>query len=81
MTDTEREQHQSRLPGTGLLALLACLGPLLYVLSIGPVVMVAESQGVGQETVRRLYYPVIWLHHNTPLQQPLEWYAMLWGWQ
>jgi len=57
------------------------LSPLLYVLSIGPVARLAEEGLLPRDPVVAFYTPVIWLHHNTPLREPLEWYGHLWGWQ
>jgi len=54
--------------------------PCLYVLSMGPVVAAAGRNQANVPTIRAIYSPVIWLHHNTPLKKPLELYAKLWGW-
>jgi hypothetical protein len=77
MSSEEKERSGSLVWVIGVLA----LAPLLYVLSIGPVVMLCERAGVNGGAVRMVYAPVIWLHNNTPLQKPLEWYAGLWGWK
>ncbi|MBN2192697.1 MAG: hypothetical protein JW751_07750 [Polyangiaceae bacterium] len=53
--------------------------PLTYVASLGPVAVVADALGADMETVKTFYLPVIWLHDHTPLREPLEWYADLWG--
>jgi hypothetical protein len=53
--------------------------PMLYVLSIGPVVMIADKAGLSPRPFRKFYAPVIWLHDHTVLKQPIEWYAELWG--
>ena len=63
-----------------LVMVIAVLLPVLYVLSIGPVVALVEATGVGREASKVFYAPVIWLHHNTPLKEPLEAYGELWGW-
>ena len=67
--------------GAAVALLIAILLPILYVLSIGPVVALVEKTGVGDEAARVFYAPVIWLHDNTPLEKPLEAYAELWGWR
>jgi hypothetical protein len=54
------------------------LAPLLYVLSIGPAGMICERMGIDPEPMRPVYAPVVWLHDNTPLKGPLEWYVRLW---
>ena len=63
-----------------LLCAILILLPILYVLSIGPVVALVEKTGAGHKAVEVFYTPVIWLHDNTPLKEPLEKYAELWGW-
>jgi len=66
--------------GAAVALVLALLLPILYVLSIGPVGALVEKTGVGEEAAWVFYAPVIWLHDNTPLKEPLEAYAELWGW-
>lgn len=46
----------------------------VYVLSVGPVV------GLTSVSLDSPFYtPIIWLHDNTFLAEPLEWYVRLWG--
>jgi hypothetical protein len=51
------------------------------VLSIGPVVAIAERANTtqGLELLKTVYAPVIWLHDHTILRKPLEAYVELWG--
>jgi hypothetical protein len=59
---------------------LVCL-PLLYVLSMGPVVAVTKNKPVTSlNVIKRFYAPVIWLHDHTFMKKPLEVYTGLWGW-
>jgi len=52
-----------------------------YVVSIGPVVAVAQKAGIHPGGPLKLFYaPVIWLHDLTPLKEPIEAYANAWGW-
>lgn len=55
--------------------------PLLYVLSIGPVVAIAERTKSTEslKLLKAVYAPVIWLHDHTILKKPLEAYVELWG--
>ena len=56
------------------------LVPFLYVLSIGPVALIASTGPARRvSAVRGFYQPVIWLHDHTPLKRPLEIYIELWG--
>ena len=54
--------------------------PILYVLSIGPVIAIAEKFDHPHEPYQVFYAPVGWLHDHTPLQGPLRKYASWWGW-
>jgi hypothetical protein len=76
------EQSEERSGAAGFRWLwLVLLVPLLYVLSFGPVAPVVVQKGSSQSKIAllRVYYPVIWLHENTPLKRPLEKYVELWG--
>lgn len=78
MSDTPRRDGRSA-GGLGWLLALPIIA-VFYVLSIGPVVWVAEKTGIDQAPLRVVYLPVVWLHHETPLQKPLEKWGELWGW-
>lgn len=59
---------------------LVALLPLAYVLSVGPAAAIDHrSGGRFREPIRAAYAPLIWLHDNTPMRKPLEWYIELWG--
>ena len=77
-------QPGRRQSGAVVAIAIAILLPILYVLSIGPVVMFVEMTGTEQElgpVLRVVYYPVVWLYENTLLQDPLEAYIGFWsGW-
>jgi hypothetical protein len=60
-------------------ALFLAALPLLYVLSMGPVALMAEKTRLPSRPVKAFYTPLIWLHDHTFLKQPLEWYVGLWG--
>jgi hypothetical protein len=46
---------------------------------LGPVALLCERMGIDPGPIEPLYAPVMWLHDNTPLEQPIEWYVGLWG--
>jgi hypothetical protein len=76
------ETSEQRRRGFGWAMGLAALLPAAYVLSTGPVCMVADKIGVGdgvKDAIRAIYAPLIWLHANTPVREPLQWYLDLWG--
>ena len=52
--------------------------PVLYVLSVGPAVYYFESTGQQPpDWVETFYWPLEWLHANTFLREPLDWYLRL----
>jgi hypothetical protein len=51
---------------------------MIYCLSIGPAVYVAERTHSDKKPLETVYWPLSWLHDNTPLQQPLKNYVNLW---
>jgi hypothetical protein len=50
-----------------------------YALSVGPVGLVWERMGWDVAKLRVMYAPHMWLHKNTRLRGPLEWYDGLWA--
>jgi len=71
-----------RVRGSAALVLsLVVLVPILYVLSVGPAVMLVELTGTEDElgpALNVVYYPVVWLYENTLLEEPIEAYVALW---
>ena len=66
--------------GAAIAVLIVALLPILYVLSVGPAVMLADMTESDELAVvlRVVYYPLEWLHENTPLKEPIEAYIDLW---
>lgn len=54
--------------------------PMLYVLSIGPAVMIVDQYPkiISNKTAETFYFPVIWLHRHTFLSEPLDAYVKFW---
>ena len=52
-----------------------------YLLFHGPFVPLIGILGAERNTFEIVYFPLLWLHENTVLQGPLNWYANIWGWQ
>jgi hypothetical protein len=71
------EKQEGRRYGYWLAMALA-LTPVLYTLSVGPAVYVAERSGAGLDPLRVVYAPLIWVGENTPLGEPLESYVDQW---
>jgi hypothetical protein len=60
------------------IALALVLAPVLYTLSVGPAAYLVGRAGKGEGTVQVIYAPLIWLHENTQLRKPLDWYVGPW---
>ena len=77
----EVEQHSQKHHGNVMI--WAMLIPMVYVLSIGPVEALINRGGRHRQMImtvcKTVYAPLVWLHGNTPLKQPLEWYVFFWS--
>jgi hypothetical protein len=74
--DSQKRRSRS---GPAIALLIALFLPVLYVLSVGPATIIFE--GASPEVhyaLRVFYYPLAWLHENTPLRGPLEAYVEFW---
>jgi len=76
MGEKREEGGWQRWAGYAALVLLALV---LYVLSLGPFLLLCDRMGWGRSAVSVVYAPMIWLYDNTPLQGPLDWYVSLWS--
>ncbi len=74
------DENQDQKGNSVEVVLVCVLLPVLYVLSIGPVVWLVKKLNWPDELFERFYQPVVWLHDNTALKVPLEWYSNLFGW-
>ena len=54
---------------------------VLYVLSVGPAVMMEEKGMISKDNgfLLKLYSPLGWAYENTPLHKPLGMYLHLWS--
>jgi len=74
------EKSSDRGSGWWLWLALPAAALALYVLSVGPAVLLAKNRGnAAKNTVEQVYAPLVWLHRNTPLRRPLDAYVELWG--
>lgn len=64
--------------GVVMVITMAITLPLLYVLSIGPAILICEKHPKYLPAFNEFYSPVAWLINNTALQKPLEHYVSLW---
>jgi hypothetical protein len=71
--------REDRKSAGGYWVLLA-LVPVLYTLSVGPVVSGCERLGLSPYTVfHTVYAPFAWLTDHTSLGGVIGWYVCLWG--
>ncbi len=53
--------------------------PILYLLSSGPVAWLFQVNNWSTQSVKAFYAPVVYLHDNTALKNPIEFYFKLFG--
>lgn len=78
---TESSPDRSKRGAAPVVVVGLFLLPVLYVLSIGPAIWLAEAgylQGTVIEVLEVVYAPLVWLANDTPLGGPIEWYVDLW---
>jgi hypothetical protein len=51
---------------------------LIYLLSVGPAVVIVVKAPKYRNQVRAIYTPMIWLHSHTPLGKPMDRYLDFW---
>lgn len=72
-------EEDARKRGYGTTVAMALLVfVVVYVLSVGPVVVLVERWGTGEAVIEVVYRPLGWLHDNTPLRQPVDAYLEFW---
>jgi hypothetical protein len=78
MSDRDGKRGGSRVAiGCGLVVFLV---PVVYVLSIGPVVWLMRSPSGPPQWFQVFYYPLAWLAGNyKPFQVALGWYMGFWN--
>ena len=71
------EEHIQKSNRGGIAAMVIAL-PIFYVLSLGPVVLIAKKHDYNGHALKQVYAPVIWLHDHTFLKKSLEAYVGFW---
>jgi hypothetical protein len=72
------QERRSR-SGPARAVLIALFVPVLYVLSVGPATIIFDDASPEvRYAIQVFYYPLAWLHDNTPLQGPLQAYVEIW---
>lgn len=80
--EASRSPESSSRGGAGLallVAVLLFLLPVLYVLSVGPVIWITYHCGLEGMYWEWFYWPLGWWHEHVEFTRPfLEWYVDLW---
>jgi hypothetical protein len=71
-------EEKKRSRGLMWVVWLMALVPPLYLLSMGPVLLLWRRMGWHAEPFMTAYAPAYWLHDHTPLQGLIGWYMRLW---
>ena len=77
MDDHAEQQPRSRV--VAYIVITAVLLPLLYILSIGPAIVIVREFPSLEGPGNVIYQPIIWLDKNTFMKGPLEKYAEFWN--
>lgn len=76
------QESSSRSSGAGMafaVMAICVLSPVLYFLSIGPVLLVFRKTGSDLAILNFVYAPLIWLYQSCePLRPLMDWYIKLW---
>ena len=80
----EKRESSERGRGPAWAGALLVILPALYCLSTGPVIWLwtRADRFHGLVSIRQLqtfYWPIVWLHDHTFMEQPIDWYISLWG--
>ena len=78
MTDAESGNATGLDSLVPKLVALLVIGPPLYILSVGPTALLARWNSSLIPPLGTFFAPLIWLHENTPLAEPLKWYVIWW---
>lgn len=76
------DRDGERGSSTGVVAILVAVAlvllPMLYVLGLGPAVLL-HKQGIAQKPIEIIYAPLEFAAEFLgPLRHPLDWYVELW---
>jgi hypothetical protein len=75
----EEKEQTDRGRGSGICIVLIAMTPVFYVLLLGPAVRWHGScPRHMKKAIEVVFTPLVWLHENTPLKEPLGAYVELW---
>jgi len=74
------DDQRKRLPGFGVGLAFVALCAALYVLSVGPTVMLRDRGYVSAVKLETTYTPLVWFCDRCPpIGEVVEWYAEKWA--
>ena len=76
MTESSEKHRLGRVFSYGAMAVTGFC--LMYVLSIGPAVVIGFKIPASRELLGAIYFPVLWLRDHTFLQSALDSYLTFW---
>ena len=71
LVNNNMQNHEQKKSGWGVnvtTLILIFVSPILYVLSVGPVVGFYHKMQWSTSVLATFYYPLIWLVHNNPFR-------------
>lgn len=84
MSEATRPAKEATAQGSAaavvvVMLMITVMLPVLYVLSLGPVIMMIERGGMSTEFWQWFYAPLEWLcEHVDFIRTFVEWYVSLW---
>jgi hypothetical protein len=76
---TAGQKDKSSAPLVAVFVVLLTIAPLLYVLSIGPALLLLKERVISERTWQRIYVPVVWPACQTKVtREALFAYMKLW---
>jgi len=76
MSDPAEKGHLTRI--LHHITVAAVVLPLIYLLSVGPAVVIVVKVPKLRNPVRAVYAPMIWLHDHTSLKKTMDSYLGFW---
>ena len=74
------ERKKSGVAGCVVIGVIGFIVPVLYVLSIGPAVLVLANYPAAEPWMNPVYFPIVFVADNcSQAEDALAWYVDLWG--
>jgi hypothetical protein len=76
MADSAEKHHVTRALHHLMVALVVV--PLIYILGVGPAIVIVVKAPKLRDPVRAVYAPMLWLHEHTSLKATMDPYLAFW---